>query len=492
MPQTYYTGDNPNNYLPFDQLHTIQHFIMPNFATMDWHRISHANALKNFERLHDDQGVVYDDVMLYIHIPYCLSLCHYCNFNKFAYPFRNEDALHTYVEYLIKEIDFYLRLPHVQSRRFTAVYFGGGSPSVLPVSAARRIFEHLAKVIPHWDQIERTFTGEPRTLKNPELLSLLMEFGFNRITFGVESMNEEIRKQIGRWDTLEDVAAVFAGLERVGYKGEKDVDLMFDLPGQTLEGFQQELDTLISHYHPEELDAFGTVYLPYRALHKLIVQEKRPQPGTAWQLLQMREHLYDFMTGHGYHNTIAETWSTRKDRTEYQTAHCARQNIIGAGAAARGNLKDMVSINPDNIAQWMKNIDEHGVSTETLQSIGKEGVLDRIMVMFPRFKEIKKDYLDQYSDAENYGRVRQTLNNHVKAGVIEEFSDRFTVNKLGVIWICNLQTDYMKPSFNILGNVLVNLLSEKKNNLHNEERFKVNALTQFIANNVEKYPKLMK
>jgi coproporphyrinogen III oxidase-like Fe-S oxidoreductase len=85
---TYYTGDAPTKYLPFDTLQTIQHFIVPNFATMDWDRISHQDALSNFGRLQNDKGSVFDDVMIYIHVPYCLSLCHYCNFNKFAYPFH--------------------------------------------------------------------------------------------------------------------------------------------------------------------------------------------------------------------------------------------------------------------------------------------------------------------------------------------------------------------------------------------------------------------
>jgi coproporphyrinogen III oxidase-like Fe-S oxidoreductase len=489
---TYYIGDNPTNYVPFDHLQTIQHFIMPNFATMNWEKVGHHNALNNFNRLHDDEDAVYDDIMLYIHIPYCLSLCHYCNFNKFAYPFRNEDSLSTYVEYLIKELDYYLRLPYVQSRRLTAVYFGGGSPSVLPIRAAARIFEHLTTVLPNWKNLEKTFTGEPRTLKNPDLLQLLIEYGFNRVTFGVESFNEEIRKQIGRWDTLQDVAAVFSGLEKLGYEGEKDIDLMFDLPGQTLEGFQHELEIMMRDFQPDELDAYGTIYLPYRALHKLVVQEKRPQPGNAWQLLKMREYLYDFMTAHGYHNTIAETWSKNTARTEYQTAHCARQNIIGIGTAARSNFKDMVSINPEKVDTWMKNIDQYGVSTATLQSIGREGVLARIMVMFPRYKEMTKEYFAQFSDAANFDKMRSILRKHIDAGVVDEHNDRFTVNKLGVIWICNLQTDYMQPSFNILGNVLTNVLSEKRKNFDTEQRFKVNALTQFIANNLEKYPKLMK
>ena len=489
---SYYVGDNASNYLPFDELHTIQHFIMPNFATMDWERVGHQNALNNFKRLHDDSDPVYDEVMIYIHIPYCLSMCHYCNFNKFVYPFHNEEALDTYVEYLIKELDSYLRLPYVQSRRLTAVYFGGGSPSVLPPRAAARMFEHLQKVIPGWDTLERTFTGEPRTLKNPDLLQLLVDHGFNRVTFGIESLNEEIRHQIGRWDTLQDVAAVFSGLEKAGYKGEKDLDLMFDLPGQTFEGFQAELDLMMREFRPDELDAYGTVYLPYRALHKLIVQEKRPQPGTVWQLLQMREYLYDFMTAHGYHNTIAETWSMNPERTQYQTAHCARQNIVGIGTAARSNLKDMVSINPDKVDRWMKNIDEHGVSTETLQSIGRDGVLERIMVMFPRYKELMKDDLAGFSDTKNFAKMRSILKKHIDVGVVEEHDDRYTINKLGVIWICNLQTDYMRPSFNTVGKVLIKVLSEKPKNFDNAARFNVNPLTQFIANNIEKYPKLMK
>jgi coproporphyrinogen III oxidase-like Fe-S oxidoreductase len=489
---SYYLGDAPSNDIPFDDLQTIQHFIVPNFATMTWERIGHQSALNNFERLNDDSDPVYDDIMLYVHVPYCLSMCHYCNFNRFQYPFHQEESLGVYVDYVIKEIDFYLRLPYVQSRRLTAVYFGGGSPSVLGPKYAAKLFDHLSQVIPNWNTIERTFTGEPRTLKNPDLLQQLVDYGFNRVTFGVESFNEEIRKQIGRWDTLSDVAAVFSNLEKVGYKGEKDIDLMFDLPGQTLKGFQHELDVMMSDFRPDELDAYGTVYLPYRALHKLIVQEKRPQPGNMWQLLQMREYLYDFMTAHGYHNTIAETWSLKKERTQYQTAHCARQNIIGVGTAARSNLKDMVSINPDRIDTWMKNIDTHGVSTETLQSIGREGVLERVMVMFPRYKELSKAYLSSFSDAKNYEKMLSILRRHVDAGVVEEHDDRYTINKLGVIWICNLQTDYMRPSFNMLGKVLIKVLSDKPKNFGCEERFTVNPLTQFIANNIDRYPKLMK
>ena len=112
--------------------------------------------------------------------------------------------------------------------------------------------------------------------------------------------------------------------------------------------------------------------------------------------------------------------------------------------------------------------------------------------MFPRYKELKKDYLESFSDAKNYGKMRSILQQQIDAGTVDEHSDRYTVNKLGVIWICNMQTDYMRPSFNTLGKVLIKVLSEKPKNFGAEQRFKVNPLTQFIANNIDRYPKLMK
>jgi hypothetical protein len=152
----------------------------------------------------------------------------------------------------------------------------------------------------------------------------------------------------------------------------------------------------------------------------------------------------------------------------------------------------MVSINPEKVDRWMKNIDEHGVSTETLQTIGREGVLERVMVMFPRYKELTKQYLAEFSDAPNFEKMKSILRRHVEAGVVDEHEDRFTINKLGVVWVCNLQTDYMRPSFNMLGKVLIKVLSDKPKNFGCQERFTVNPLTQFIANNIDRYPKLMK
>jgi coproporphyrinogen III oxidase-like Fe-S oxidoreductase len=491
MP-SYYLGEDATRYVPFQKLLAISHYIMPNFGTLEWDRVTPEQVDANLRSLDDPAGALNDDLMMYIHVPYCQSFCHYCNFNKNHYPRQEQERLEEYVDYLIKEIDGYLATPYVQARRFSGIYIGGGSPSTLPPAAVGRLFEHLARVIPGYQDIEKTFTGEPRTLRRPELLQLIKDHGWSRVTFGIETLNADIHKKIGRWDTREDIDAVFDGLEKLSYQGDRCVDLMFDLPGQTLEGFQQELTELVTHYAPDEIDAFGTVYLPYRPLHKLILDGRVPQPGDIWQLLAMREHLYDYLAASGYHNNIAETYGRHDERTVYQTAHCARQDIIGIGCAARSNIKDMVSINPDKLEVWMKNVDERGISTRTLQSIGRAGVFDRIMVMFPRYKELKKSLFQSFADVPQFAKVKGILDHHIEVGCVEDRGDRWVVNKLGVLWHGNLQTDYMNHALNLKGKVLLRVISEDEANFAKKERFAVNVATKFISKHIDKYPKLMK
>ncbi|KOX06480.1 hypothetical protein ADK65_01740 [Streptomyces sp. NRRL B-1140] len=493
--EPYYLGDNPSKPVPFDGVITASHYVVPLFATMDWDQVPREKVVENIAGLQDPGGNLNDEIMMYIHVPYCKSFCHYCNFNRFHYPKQDSERLEKYTDYLIKEIDWYMRQPYVQARKFTGIYIGGGSPSTLPTSAIERLSSHLAKVIPNYDSIEKSFTGEPRTLRRPGLLEVLRDQGWDRITFGVETLNPEIHRKIGRLDTREDVDAIFDRMRDLNYKADTCVDMMYDLPGQSLFGFQDELTELVDSYDPTEIDLFTTIYLPYRPLHKMILDGRVAQPGSPWQLLAMREHLYDFLSEKGYHNTIAETWSKRNERSQYQTAHCARQDIIGIGCAARGNVKDMVSINPEKVDDWQKNVDEHGASTETLQSIGYEGVLDRIMVMFPRYKHLDKSLLGDFGekvDSEVFERVLNVIDGHLENGTVEDEGDHFRVTKLGVIWHGNLQTDYLRHALNTEGEVLIEHLTEAKEDFDREDRFGINEQTTFIKENDDLYPKLMK
>jgi oxygen-independent coproporphyrinogen-3 oxidase len=490
---SYYLGEGAVAEHPFNDVNTCPIYIIPNFTTLDWDKASAEAVARDMGRLKDAEGALNDEIMMYVHVPFCTSYCHYCNFARDRFPWRDHSVLDKYTDYLIREIDYYMdQVPYVHTRKFTSMYVGGGSPSTLGAANTDRLLSHLAKKIPNWDSIEKTFTGEPKTLKDTGIIDVLVQHGVDRITFGIETLNATHRKYIGRTDKVEDIESVFSGLAKAGFKGDTCADFMFNHPGQTLEEMMADLDRIIHEFQPTELDTYNTIYVPYRPLHKLVLKGKVPQPANIRTLLQMREYMYDALTSNGYHNTIAETYSKRSERSEYQRAHCARQDIIGIGVGARGNFKDMVSINPGTTEEWMSGLDARPYSTNTLQTIGRDGVLKRIMVMWPRYMTLNKQLFESFSDVKSYKSMCKILAQHLELGVCEETADEYRMNKLGVLWHPNMQWDYMHPDMNIWGKVIGNHFGEPKRNWDAKERFERTPMVRFMDHFTDKYPKLMK
>ena len=120
----YYTGADPVGYYPFNRVNTCPIFIIPNFGTLDWDKPKPTAVERSMRQLDDDDGATCDDLMLYIHVPFCRSYCHYCNFARDRFPWHDQSVLDQYTEYLLREIDFYLNeVPYVRSRHISAWYY---------------------------------------------------------------------------------------------------------------------------------------------------------------------------------------------------------------------------------------------------------------------------------------------------------------------------------------------------------------------------------
>jgi hypothetical protein len=153
----------------------------------------------------------------------------------------------------------------------------------------------------------------------------------------------------------------------------------------------------------------------------------------------------------------------------------------------------MVSINPPTIERWIKNIDDNnGPSTDNLQKIGSDGVLHRLMTMWPRYKEMKKSYFNSFSGVKSFKRMKKILEKHLELKVIEETKDTYIINKLGVLWNPNLQWDYMSHRLNIWGFMIKKHFAEPKKNWCSNIRFQRTFATRFIDYFTDKYPRLMK
>lgn len=436
-------NNSDNSRYPFDRVQTWIWWDYPNSHTLNWKQVDDSMRLENFSYLKQPWQEGNRPVQFYLHVPYCQSFCYYCGYTRENFPKQTKSAFDEYVDGLISELRWYLSQPYVQTAPLTAITIGGGSPSTLPPESLDRLFKFIADNVPNYENLEKTFTGEPRTLKRLETLQLLIDYKWNRVTFGVESLNEKLRSQVGRMATEADVDDVHDGLAKVGYQGDVNFDLMYNLPGENFTVFEEELDKVITKYGPTSLDGYPLVYTPYEALWKLIEKGRKSQPATARDLVRMLEHFYDYLTDKGYYNTLSLTYAKYSHPTQFYRGVYDEQDVIPVGISARGNFAGMSAKNPTDLGVWQDRVASNGVSTSNMQKLPPDLTFTRKMVMFPQMKSVPKAELQKFSDVPTYAQQMERLQSHIDRGLVEETDETYELTRLGVVWFKNLQADYV-------------------------------------------------
>ena len=187
---------------------------------------------------------------IYIHVPFCRSKCVYCDF----YSITNKDdkLLDAYLNAIcthIKETG-----PLAPNYHVDTIYFGGGTPSFFGADGMIAILTAIRKSF-HVDlRAEITFEANPDSI-SPRLLRRLKSEGFNRVSLGVQCDNDEILKKLGRPHNFEQVVNAVKRIRRAGYKN-LSLDLIYGLPGQTLESWEKTLENVIA-LKPEHMSCYG-------------------------------------------------------------------------------------------------------------------------------------------------------------------------------------------------------------------------------------------
>ncbi len=181
------------------------------------------------------------EVGLYIHVPFCRSRCHFCAFYLQMY---REDRAAAYVASLLREIGLYAGQNPYGGRPLTSVYFGGGTPTTLRSSQLLDILSRIRDAFPLRPDVEITLEAHPETVTGGTL-ALLRRAGFNRISFGIESMEEQELIRVGRPTTLGTARRAVADARRAGF-ANINLDLIYGLPGQTLETWLATLRDALS------------------------------------------------------------------------------------------------------------------------------------------------------------------------------------------------------------------------------------------------------
>ncbi|MBE6113194.1 MAG: radical SAM family heme chaperone HemW [Peptococcaceae bacterium] len=183
---------------------------------------------------------------VYIHIPFCLRKCNYCDFLSFYRP----QEMPGYVEALVKEMEIAVKQYPVQAK---TIFIGGGTPSCLPTELLKRVLEAVQKFFVNDALVEYTMEANPGTL-NAEKLQIMKQYGVNRLSFGVQSDREDHLKMLGRIHTFEEAKQAVAMARNAGFENI-NLDFMYGLPGQTVEQWQETLKNAMA-LKPQHLSLY--------------------------------------------------------------------------------------------------------------------------------------------------------------------------------------------------------------------------------------------
>ncbi len=227
----------------------------------------HFSAAVGPERYAEWLGALPRDasLSLYLHVPFCTELCHYCGCNTRAV--RKREPVDAYAQRLIEEIAL---LAPLTGRKLTHLHWGGGTPSILGPQWLETIAARLASLFDLSDLKEHAIELDPRRLDKP-LLRTLAAIGVNRASLGVQDASPHVQQLIGRVQPFEMVERAADGLREAGIEN-LNIDLMYGLPGQGTREVARSAE-LAASLNPQRLALFGYAHVPWFKTHQRLIDD---------------------------------------------------------------------------------------------------------------------------------------------------------------------------------------------------------------------------
>ena len=376
--------------------------------------------------------------LIYVHIPFCHELCRFCPFHvKVHTPL---EVYEQYVRALIGEIAMVSALPYVKDMQFSVLYFGGGSPSILGNHLIAQLFEALTRHFNFTADAEISFEGEPRTLSEPDKLDLLAKWGVKRISYGLQTYDREMRDLFKIAATLEDVDRVTRNARERGFP-DINVDMMYDLPGQTPEQLAYDLKMLAAH----DFDSVDYYNLHYYAFPKKMkagfAAGSLPSKPSMAMHLELAERVIGGMEQLGYHHVADQVFAKYPKVCEYFRLLWGggygdhRAETIGLGSSARGYLNGYTYMNHGSSNAYMKMVTDGVLPLGKVSSL-LEDPRNRGAALFAKFFGIEAAHASTISTI-----PPAILDSWLDHGLLEKARGGLAMTPKGKLWTTNMMVD---------------------------------------------------
>lgn len=365
-----------------------------------------------------------DNIGLYIHIPFCRQKCLYCDFPSFA---GKEGMMQAYVDALTAEIRS--RGKEYPKKKVISVFFGGGTPTTLEIPMLEQLMQ---AVLESWDiaeDAEITTEANPGTLDG-KMAAALKKMGFNRLSMGVQAWQNRLLQDLGRIHTIEGFLENYQAVREAGF-ANVNVDLMFALPHQTMEDWQETVKNIIS-LQPEHISAYS-----------LMIEEGTPffdryekgllEPASEKLDREMYHWAVDYLAEMGYEQYEISNFAKKGRQSRHNRIYWQAEEYLGMGLGSHSYMEGTRFHNTYDLQAYIKAKGDASLLKEEVEVITETDALAEFMFLGLRLTEgVSFDRFRARFGRELYEIYGTQVRELVEAGLLAEDAKGIRLTRRGI------------------------------------------------------------
>lgn len=369
---------------------------------------------------------------IYIHIPFCVRKCDYCDFLSAPADVKMQES---YVKALIKEIK--LSKDRMSNYLIDTVFIGGGTPSILDGKWIAQILEALKSNCVVASDAEISVECNPGTVTKEKMM-IYKAAGINRLSFGLQSANNDELKSIGRIHSYEDFVESFGFARECGFKNI-NVDLMSALPGQTVDTYKETLEKVLA-LNPEHISAYSLI-VEDGTLMKERVEKAIDHGVDILPKEEVEREMYyltkQMLESAGYGRYEISNYALKGYECKHNIGYWKRKDYLGFGIGAASLYKETRYNNISDINMYVSKILDENVNLEdnreNLQPLTKQEQIEETMFLGLRMMEgVSAAEFEKIFDEKVFEIYGQVIDRLICQGLIETDKDKIRLTVKGI------------------------------------------------------------
>ena len=367
---------------------------------------------------------------LYVHIPFCVRKCQYCDFLSGP---SDEETKDRYIEALLKEIR---AAEHTEDYEIVSVFIGGGTPSALKAEAIASIMRTLQEQFFFCEDAEVTIEANPGTV-DLEKLTIYRNVGINRLSLGLQSTDAEDLKLRGRIHSSEEFLKSYEWARKAGFSNI-NIDLMFAIPGQTGEAWRQHLYQ-VAELNPEHISAYS-----------LIIEEGTPFAEQNLDLpdedteYQMYEDTAEILERYGYRQYEISNYAKQGYMCRHNAGYWQRREYLGFGLGASSLYGGMRFSNTHQMQEYLKESRNPDQIRKDVTVLSRNEQIEEFMFLGLRMTEgISEKKFEENFDVRLMDVYGDILQKYEETGFMEHIETKWRLTRKGIHVSNHILADFL-------------------------------------------------